>query len=950
MKRDKLKKIISVLSIGVMFSSLGIGDIVFARDSSEEKVRVSVHDPSIVKDGDEYYIFGSHVEAAKSTDLENWKVFTNGYTTPNNVLFGDLSENLEGSFSWAGQDDADSKGGYSVWAPTVFWNENYVNDDGTLGAYMMYYCTSSTYKRSAIGYAISKSIEGPYNYVDTIMYSGFTENDSYDSNSDKNTNYINTHIDELIEEGVVDEMNSSWFLADGQYNTSYAPNAIDPELFYDKEGKLWMTYGSWSGGIYILEIDESTGKPIYPGIDSNEGDANFTDRYFGKRISGGFTQSGEGADVVYDSETGYYYLTVTYGYLTSDGGYNMRMFRSQNPDGPYVDAVGNNAALTSNIDNSNYGIKLISNYKFDCNNRAYKAAGHNSVLLDDNGERYLIYHQRFDDGTEYHEVRVHQIFINEEGWPVVAPYENSGDKISENGYQISEIIGSYQFINQGSSNSSAIEETLNIELNEDYTVSGDVGGTWSITEDSYYMNIVIDGITYKGVFFKSDDESETGNEVMTFTALGNNNQCVWGSKLELDDYEATKYAGRYLENMILGETKGNLNLPKDGASSTKISWSSSDENIITNEGVISRGDEDRKVILTATITKGEAVTTKEFKITVIGLLKEVGETPTYKYNFEETDENEVINNGSKEGNSLLIGSATVLGDEQRGNVLEITSNKGDKKVNYLELPEDTFQGITKEGYTVSMWINIDTTDPNYLEHSALFEASDNSNYPMTRISANLYGRINANGAYADATEVSKPLEGNKWEYVTYTVSGDGIVVYVNGDEVSKADKDISQCFSENFLANMTDVRVGSGDIWSDMDIAKAKFDNVEIYNKALSSKQVEALYNQEINNDNADEEIKDEIDSGVKDEDTDNKVDDENIDNENKNDGNVDEEKDDSQNKDEIKNETTESEKKEESNTSNGKLPSTGVKNIIGILGLNGIIATIGGLSLRRKK
>ena len=76
----------------------------------------------------------------------------------------------------------------------VFWNDNYVNDDGTKGAYMMYYCTSSTYKRSAIGYAVSQNIEGPYTYVDTIMYSGFTKNDAYDSNSTKNTKYVNIYI------------------------------------------------------------------------------------------------------------------------------------------------------------------------------------------------------------------------------------------------------------------------------------------------------------------------------------------------------------------------------------------------------------------------------------------------------------------------------------------------------------------------------------------------------------------------------------------------------------------------------------------------------------------------------------------------------------------------------------------------------------------------------------
>ena len=34
---------------------------------------VSVHDPSILQVDDTYYIFGSHMSAAKSTDLLNWE-------------------------------------------------------------------------------------------------------------------------------------------------------------------------------------------------------------------------------------------------------------------------------------------------------------------------------------------------------------------------------------------------------------------------------------------------------------------------------------------------------------------------------------------------------------------------------------------------------------------------------------------------------------------------------------------------------------------------------------------------------------------------------------------------------------------------------------------------------------------------------------------------------------
>lgn len=65
-------------------------------EAVSNKARVSVHDPSIIKAEDgTYYVWGSHIDAAKSTDLQNWTRFTNGYTTPNNVEFGDLSQNLK---------------------------------------------------------------------------------------------------------------------------------------------------------------------------------------------------------------------------------------------------------------------------------------------------------------------------------------------------------------------------------------------------------------------------------------------------------------------------------------------------------------------------------------------------------------------------------------------------------------------------------------------------------------------------------------------------------------------------------------------------------------------------------------------------------------------------------------------------------------------------------------
>ena len=259
--------------------------------------RVSVHDPSIIEDNGHYYVFGSHLAAAKSDDLINWTPISTDYQNPtNNIIYGNLRENLAGSFKWAGYDDGDCAGGkYAIWAPDVIYNENYVWSDGSRGAYMLYYSASSTWRRSCIGLLVSKKVYRDYKYVDTILYSGFTNTGkvNYDGNSQRDTTWSNDylHIKTLMNNGVIDNNLSTWkcFNSDGSWNNRYAPNAIDPTIFYNSANKqLFMTYGSWSGGIFILELDVHSGLPKYPGKDGTDATSgNFIDRYFGTHIVGG---------------------------------------------------------------------------------------------------------------------------------------------------------------------------------------------------------------------------------------------------------------------------------------------------------------------------------------------------------------------------------------------------------------------------------------------------------------------------------------------------------------------------------------------------------------------------------------------------------------------------------------------------------------------------------------
>ncbi len=482
--------------------------------------RVTVHDPSVVEANGWYYIFGSHRAWAKSQDLQNWVSFTTNLDTDYATIFASNA-------AWAANG---TSGTYDVsgnmWAPDVIYNE-------AMGKWCMYMSINGDNYYSSIALATADAIEGPYTYRGTVVYSGFDNSDQAADTDFKTVTGSNSV--------------PSRYLTNGSWNPQYGTNAIDPCVFYDENGQLWMVYGSWFGGLFMLKLDESTGLRDYSYTYATS--TNASDEYLGIKISGGYGCTGEGPYIVYDSETDYYYLYISYGGLnaTDDfSNYNMRLFRSKTVTGPYVDAAGNSAiCYSASEDQTVKGIKLMGNYSFSSlsgvasgegSANGYKSPGHNSAIVDSKGNRYLVYHTRFNGGSEWHQVRVHQQFLNADGWPVTAVYEYLGDNISGN-YADSELVGHYEFVNHGSTAvayNAGMLTTQNIVLNSNGTITGDVTGTWSHTAGTYYCTMLIDGVTYKGVFFKQKDESASHNTVMTFSAIGDNNQSIWGSQTKAE--------------------------------------------------------------------------------------------------------------------------------------------------------------------------------------------------------------------------------------------------------------------------------------------------------------------------------------------------------------------------------------------------------------------------------
>lgn len=514
----KWKRLISTLMAGCM---LFANTAVTITADAANYARASVHDPSIVKleDGT-YYIIGSHLGAARSNDLKNWTVAANSNLgSTNTTFFNNIYTDLAVPEKWSNTTNGYDLAG-NMWAPDIIYNPS-------MKKYCMYLSINGQVWNSSIVLCTSDNIDGPYTYQDSIVYSGFTNN---------SVNHVNqTDVPKVLG----NNPDISRYLSNGSWNAAYGTNAIDPAVFYDESGNLHMVYGSWFGGIYMLELDENTGLRDYNV--QYETKANESDAYMGKKIAGGNYVSGEGPYIRYmkspDSGKGYYYLFLSYGYFNSNGGYNMRIFRSESPTGPFVDQNGNSAIYPRGGDNigGTVGERLMSNYQWSCNDRPFKAQGHNSALMDDDGKLYVIYHTKFDDSYGFHEVRVHQLVMNEDGWITAAPYEYVGETLSEYGHSEAAVIGDYEFIfhtlNQKFENdkSADVEKPKKITLSADGKVTGDISGTWQMQNGTPYMSVSIDGVTYKGAFLVQADESAEMTQRMTFTATGNNT-CIWGSK------------------------------------------------------------------------------------------------------------------------------------------------------------------------------------------------------------------------------------------------------------------------------------------------------------------------------------------------------------------------------------------------------------------------------------
>lgn len=882
----------------------------------------SVHDPSVVWDAatQTFYIYGSHYYGVKTQDFKTYsditRYYQGGYESkdankvfkknPVHIVKRCLPGKTEQEEVTLGSYDASAfastYASISVgertapvteaawvsgcqWAPDIIYNPH-------MGKWCLYLSINGDYWASVVVMLTSDSPIGPFTYEAPIVFGGFDGQ----TRSGKSVNYKDTDLEVVL--GTLSSLPS-------RYKTNawgnLWPNCIDPCVFFDEEGELWLAYGSWSGGIFMLKLDKNTGlrdytytypSITYAGTAPNR--ASFTgytsDPYFGKLIAGGCYVSGEGPYIQHIGN--YYYLFMSYGGFAPDGGYEMRVFRSEKPDGPYKDASGNPATYTSYQLNfgakavTNKGMKLIGAMNHwglmtvgEC------AQGHNSACQDDKGRTFLVCHTKFNDGTAGHQVRAYQLYLNSQGWLCTAPFQFNGEETTDESiattqpWTAADVEGDYHVVvHPYKLDHSSMEEVTPavIHLTADGKVTGDYSGSWFYTaEGKSYIQIRLGSVTYHGVVVEQTLEGATAT-TLCFTAVSNTGVPCWGYKLQpqyalAQNYK--KYGGTYLKKSLFSNISTNKDIVFTPEENVTLSWTSSNPQVFSNTGKYDAPAEDTPFTMTARMECGNYYWTEEYSATALAPTVPVpGDQTTgllAYYNFDDTPTCNLLNAEERVtyGHSNSATSSPTLESDPSRFGQVVHQYFGARGYNsYSRIPNPLAGQTALDAFTVSLWVKR-ADGANYYDALWGFFNSTSATADGARLylTGNSYVGFNDNaGNWFDinypekndahptgAYKVVNRIAAGEWHLVTFTYSKvNGYRLYLDGNpyydfQMAYAGSVAADAFDRGKVLDVvTSAKyffLGLGSFWGS---AEASFDDLMIYNRELSADDVKGLNTQ----------------------------------------------------------------------------------------------------------
>lgn len=287
-----------------------------------------VHDPVMIKEDSVYYIFhtGKGVPFKTSKDRITW-IKTGNIFSPDELP------------AWHKNDIPEQDG--SLWAPDIHYRN---------GKYHLYYSVSAWMNfNSSIGYATNSTLD--------------TNNAGY----------------KWVDHGKVIDFK----------NGGEEVNVIDPNVFVDDDGKVWLFYGSYKGGLRLVELDPETGKLR-------------TDTPELITIT---PHHGEGVFVI--KANGWYYIFASNGICCKglESTYFIVVGRSKDIKGPYLNKSGESWT------NDKYEVFLKGDYE-------EPGRGHNGFFTE-NDTTFIVYHAYTRSANGASLLNIRPLYIDEDNWPTL---------------------------------------------------------------------------------------------------------------------------------------------------------------------------------------------------------------------------------------------------------------------------------------------------------------------------------------------------------------------------------------------------------------------------------------------------------------------------------------------------------------------------------------------------
>lgn len=446
----------------------------------------NVHDPSCIKAGDYYYMYSTdaiyfnpanrHRRGHRPKVKTGFIQVRRSRDLVNWEFAGWAFDEIPAeAVDWVHANN-NGRGATNIWAP-------YITREGD--RYRLYYSVSAFGKpTSYIGVAESSSPEGPWQQLGCVV----------------------------------------------RTNSDTPMNAIDPTVISTPDGRRWMHYGSYFGGLYCVELDPATGLTKTPG------DLG----HLVARRANWRVDNLEAPEIYYNSDHNKYYLFCSYEPLMTT--YNVRVCRSDNAEGPFIDFHGKEMRDTTN----NFPI-LTAPYDF-YGHPGWAGTGHCGVFDDGTGRTFMVHQGRLAPGNELMDLHLRRLFFTPAGWPVVSPQRYAGEPDRQ--FSAPDIAGVWELIRiedprsdrrldagqvlwgegglmKGESNHSHI---CAIYPDGSLTI-GSHSGSWTFDPDTQLLAIDINGEKIADLIVHAGHDWERQLSTALFTGLDSRGRSVWGKRI-----------------------------------------------------------------------------------------------------------------------------------------------------------------------------------------------------------------------------------------------------------------------------------------------------------------------------------------------------------------------------------------------------------------------------------